>query len=66
MVPVFLLERLMSLKETILFETTNVDLESAAQLIKEGKIVIFPTETVYGLGANALNEDRTNTYVVNF
>lgn len=27
----------------------------AAQYIKEGKIVAFPTETVYGLGANALN-----------
>jgi L-threonylcarbamoyladenylate synthase len=28
----------------------------AARLIREGKLVAFPTETVYGLGANALNE----------
>jgi L-threonylcarbamoyladenylate synthase len=31
------------------------DINIAARLIKEGKIVAFPTETVYGLGANALN-----------
>jgi L-threonylcarbamoyladenylate synthase len=27
----------------------------AAALIREGKLVVFPTETVYGLGANALD-----------
>lgn len=27
----------------------------AAQSIKQGKLVLFPTETVYGIGANALN-----------
>ena len=31
-------------------------LEKAAELIKQGKIVVFPTETVYGIGANGLNE----------
>ena len=31
------------------------DLEFAAKCIQEGKLVAFPTETVYGLGANALN-----------
>ncbi len=30
-------------------------IEVAAKLIQEGKMVAFPTETVYGLGANALN-----------
>ncbi|MBO8174409.1 MAG: threonylcarbamoyl-AMP synthase [Thermococcus sp.] len=28
----------------------------AAKFIREGKLVAFPTETVYGLGADALNE----------
>ena len=28
-----------------------------AQIILEGGLVAFPTETVYGLGADALNED---------
>mgnify|MGYP002733116426 CR=1 FL=1 len=31
-------------------------LEKAAQFIKQGKIVVFPTETVYGIGANGLDE----------
>lgn len=30
-------------------------IEIAARYIQEGKLVAFPTETVYGLGANALN-----------
>jgi L-threonylcarbamoyladenylate synthase len=30
-------------------------IEEAAKIIKDGGIVAFPTETVYGLGANALN-----------
>lgn len=30
-------------------------IEIAARYINEGKLVAFPTETVYGLGANALN-----------
>jgi L-threonylcarbamoyladenylate synthase len=30
-------------------------IQKAAQYIREGKVVAFPTETVYGLGANALN-----------
>ena len=30
-------------------------IEEAAQAIKAGKLVVFPTETVYGLGAHALD-----------
>lgn len=29
----------------------------AAELLAQGQLVAFPTETVYGLGANALNKD---------
>jgi L-threonylcarbamoyladenylate synthase len=32
-----------------------VSLQQAAALIRAGKLVAFPTETVYGLGANALD-----------
>lgn len=32
-------------------------LSEAAELIKSGRLVAFPTETVYGLGANALMSD---------
>jgi L-threonylcarbamoyladenylate synthase len=31
--------------------------QRAASFIREGKLVAFPTETVYGLGANALDAD---------
>lgn len=38
-------------------ETTNTDeLKIVCNLIKNGEIVIFPTETVYGIGANAYDE----------
>lgn len=33
------------------------ELIEPAQILKNGGIVVFPTETVYGIGANALNED---------
>ena len=36
-------------------EATIKDLEAVAQLIRAGETVVFPTETVYGLGADALN-----------
>lgn len=32
------------------------EIEAAARLIREGELVAFPTETVYGLGADATNE----------
>lgn len=32
-------------------------LEEAGNIIKNGGLVLFPTETVYGLGANGLNEE---------
>lgn len=32
------------------------ELQEAAQIIRSGGLVAFPTETVYGLGANALDE----------
>ena len=43
--------------ETKIFNNTNEDLKKAAELIRLGETVIFPTETVYGLGANALDKD---------
>ncbi len=35
--------------------TTAAEIEHAAQLLRDGRLVAFPTETVYGLGANALD-----------
>lgn len=36
---------------------TSRAVEKAAQIIREGGLVAFPTETVYGLGADALNPE---------
>lgn len=41
--------------ETIIVNASDEDgIKAAAKAIREGKLVAFPTETVYGLGANAL------------
>lgn len=32
----------------------------AAELLKQGEVIAFPTETVYGLGANALSEEAVS------
>ena len=38
-------------------EYNEEKIKEAAQDILNGKLVIFPTETVYGIGANALNDN---------
>ena len=41
------------------------EIERAARLLRAGRLVVFPTETVYGLGANALDADAvTRIYAV--
>ena len=50
----------METKRIIIKDRENIkdeELSAAAQVLREGGLVAFPTETVYGLGANALNED---------
>lgn len=50
--------------ETKLFGTSEYEIAEAGKMIAEGKLVAFPTETVYGLGANALNEEAVrNIYL---
>ena len=39
-------------------EDTREILNKAAELLNNGSLVAFPTETVYGLGANALDKDN--------
>lgn len=40
-----------------LAEEYDQSIKKAASLVKQGGIVVFPTETVYGLGANAYDKD---------
>ncbi|MFW5648646.1 MAG: L-threonylcarbamoyladenylate synthase [Candidatus Alkaliphilus sp. MAG34] len=50
------------MKDTIIIkiDTENIDdklIEKCAGILREGGTVVFPTETVYGLGADALNPE---------
>ncbi|MEM7495848.1 MAG: L-threonylcarbamoyladenylate synthase [Myxococcota bacterium] len=41
---------------TTRYDTSDADLEQAAAALRAGRLVAFPTETVYGLGALGLDE----------
>ncbi len=54
--------RQLQLKQTLFLRVNPKNpemakIQTAAQIIRKGGLVAFPTETVYGLGANALNSD---------
>ena len=42
---------------SLVVEPTPDQLEHAARVIRQGGLVVFPTETVYGLGADATNPE---------
>lgn len=49
--------------KTEILSTTSEDIAKAARIIRNGGLVAFPTETVYGLGADALNAEAVaNVY----
>ena len=43
--------------KTLLLKNTEEDIKTAAELLKNGGVVGIPTETVYGLAADALNPE---------
>ncbi len=43
---------------------TPLELDRAAQLLRDGALVSFPTETVYGLGADARNDEAVRRIFV--
>lgn len=43
--------------ETRILGTDEKDIQEAARILREGGLVAFPTETVYGLGADAMNDE---------
>lgn len=44
----------------ILMKNTKKNEKEIINAIKEGKIFIYPTDTIYGLGCNALDENAVN------
>lgn len=49
------------MEKTKFLDAADINIEYAAQLIKNGQVVGVPTETVYGLAADALNPDAVKT-----
>lgn len=47
--------------DTERLEITEKNIAHAGNIIRTGGLVAFPTETVYGLGANALDEDAVRS-----
>ena len=45
-------------------EIPSTQLKLVSQALKEGKLVIFPTETVYGIGANALDPEAVDSIFI--
>ncbi len=45
--------------ETIILGTNEEDIRRGAEIIRSGGLVAFPTETVYGLGANGMDAEAS-------
>src|SRR5699024_4596391 len=50
----------METKRLIYAQNPQIAVQEAASLLKDGQLVAFPTETVYGLGADATNEQAVS------
>lgn len=46
--------------DTRILGTDHKGITEAARILKEGGLVAFPTETVYGLGANAMDDEAVS------
>ena len=51
------------LRMEIISNPSQVDIKKAAQALKDGHLVAFPTETVYGLGADATNKKAVSRVI---
>lgn len=50
--------------ETKILSTSEYDIALAGEIIARGGLVAFPTETVYGLGADALNDEAVKSIYI--
>lgn len=53
-----MITRTVSIDENAIINEANI-LSEAAEIIRSGELVAFPTETVYGLGADAKNQEAS-------
>lgn len=52
-----LCSKISKMKKTLMLKCLREDIKTASELIKNGEVVGIPTETVYGLGADALDPE---------
>lgn len=45
-------------------EIKEEEIKEAGKMIKNGELVIFPTETVYGIGANGLDSNAVKNIFI--
>lgn len=50
--------------DTIIYSANDENISKCAALLRRGELVAFPTETVYGLGANALSGEAAKKIFV--
>jgi L-threonylcarbamoyladenylate synthase len=43
-------------------ENLNEEIHNAFEIIKEGGIILYPTDTVWGIGCDALNPEAVVKY----
>lgn len=56
--------KLIDLKLEKDYDSILKKIDIAAEFLREGKLVVFPTETVYGIGANGIDEKAVNEIFV--
>lgn len=53
-----------SMQHDLILQPDKDGIRTAGKMLRDGLLVAFPTETVYGLGANALNGDAARSIFV--
>lgn len=49
--------------DTKLFHTDDNEIAEAGEILRNGGLVAFPTETVYGLGASAFDSTQLRKFM---
>ena len=51
------------IKETLILSNSDKDINTAIKLLKEGKVICFKTDTIYGFSCDATNKDACKQIV---
>lgn len=48
---------------TLFFNLNNIDMLKIKELVKDGAVIAYPTDTVYGLGCDPYNDEACNNII---